>query len=261
MNKDLLLLKLALRDARRPGAVLASLLLVGLPALLGLIHVQMRRFTHTAPEVGYDLLAGLLVFGFSLVILAVVHGTSIVSQEMEQKTIVFLLTRPVPRYRVLLARFLAAAFVVTCTVCLSTVLLALLVFGPDGLSRPQVQRDLTVLPLGALAYTSLFALLSTFLQRPLIYGLGFAFGWESWVPFMPGSFRHLSVMTYVRALAAHQPPEDLPNRMTALLNLLNPTQIAPGAARLVLFAIIGVCLGLALWIFSHREYVPADAAE
>jgi len=248
--RDWLLFRLAFRDVLRPGALLATLFLTALPGLLGLIHVQARRFSGTAPEAGYDLLAGMLVFGFS-----------VVSQELEQKTIVFLLTRPVARFRVLLARYCAAVCTVILTVTVSTLVLAGVVFGWQNLGQERVLRDLWVLPLGALAYTSLFTLLSTVLQKPLIYGLGFVFGWESWVPFMPGSFRNLSVMTYLRALAAHAPPDTDGNQLTNLLNALNPTQIAPDYARGVLIAVTLAALGLAVWAFSVREYVPADAAD
>ena len=55
-----------------------------------------------------------------------IFGTGVVSREVEQKTIVYLLTRPVARWRILLMRYLAAVTAITLTVWLATGLLAVL---------------------------------------------------------------------------------------------------------------------------------------
>ncbi len=40
----------------------------------------------------------------------------------------------------------------------------------------------------------------------LLLGLLFAFGWEWWVPNIPGDFAKLSLMAYIRVLAPHPQP-------------------------------------------------------
>jgi ABC-2 type transport system permease protein len=258
---DLLLFRGALRDLIRPKRLLAAAPLVVLPAALALLWRGLARAGSFQPEVVYNTLTGGLIFGFTLVILAVLFGTGVVSQEIEQRTIVYLLTRPVPRARILLAKFLGAFAGITATVWLSTLLLALIVFGPSQLGRPLLRRDLLILAVGALAYGSLFLLSATCLNRPLIYGLFFAFGWESWIPLLPGAFQKVSIMTYLRVLAPHGTLEDTQGSLADFLSRLSPTTVAPATARWALLVVILAALGAALAVFSEREYAPREDDE
>lgn len=257
---DLYLFRGALKDLLSPKKMAAALILSTLPALLSLVWRAFAR-SEFQPEVVYNTLAAGLVFGFILVILAVVFGTGVVSQEIEQKTIVYLLTHPVPRWRILLVKFLAAFLVITVTVSLAAVALAFAAFGPNRLAESRLGRDLLVLPIGALGYGALFLLLATVLNRPLLYGLLFAFGWESWVPNLPGNFQKVSLMSYLRVLAPHPQPEAESVEISQLLTVLNPVTIPESTAKWVLFGVIVVALAAALFLFSINEYVPRDDTE
>lgn len=260
---DLYIFRNTLKDLTRPKRLLVSLLLISLPALLVLLARAAAPKGEFKPETAYGDVSSLLIFGFLLVILAVVNGTGVLSQEVEQKTITYLLTRPVPRWRILLMKFLAAFVAVTVTVWLACLLMAVSVFGIGGLSGTPLGRDLLVLPVGALAYGSLFLLLATLFNRPLMYGLLFAFGWETWVPSLPGYFGRVSLMTYVRALAPHSKiePETVDLAQAAASALPAPNVISTPMAWGVLLGFSVVALGLALMTFSNREYVPRDDAE
>lgn len=258
---DLVLYKTSLRDVIRPRRLLGAAPLIALPALLVLFWRVMARSGSFQPETAYNLLAGGPIFSFTLVILAVLFGTGVLSQEIEGRTIHFLLTRPVPRARILLARFLGAFTGITLAVWLSILLLAAAAFGPLELLQPAVRRDLLVVPLGALAYGGLFLMVATLLPRPILYGLFFAFGWESWVPLLPGSMKNVSLMTYLRTLAPHTLPESDAEGPGELLQALSPTDLPTGVALGVLAGVVIVTLGVALLVFSQREYVPRDDAE
>ena len=256
MSIDLFLLKTALRDAVRPKRLTAGLLLLLLPALMGLLWRSLAPAGKFVPADAYNLLSSLLVFGFILTILAVIYGTGVLSQDIEQRTIVYLLTRPVPRWRILLSKFIAGWLAITLTASLAAILLAVVVFGPVKMfSSAPFLRDLRILPVGALAYGSLFLLLATLLARPLIYGLLFAFAWESWVPSMRGAFGRLSIMTYLRVLAPHPLGEN-----DAALDAVAPTGIPMGQAWLILGLLIALPLLAALITFSVREYAPREDA-
>jgi len=259
---DLLLYRTALRDLIRPRRLLAALPLVVMPAALALLWKTLDRRDRFEPETVYNSVSGLLVFGFILVILAVLFGTGVVSQEMEQRTILYLLSRPVARVRILLAKFAGAWTGITVTAWLAALLLAETVFGPAGLAHPAFTRDLLVLPVGALAYGAFFLLLATAVNRPLIFGLSFAFGWESWAPNLPGMFQRLSIMTYLRVLAPHPRPDEQEGgrRIEDLFAVLNPDVISPTHARWVLLGTIVVTVALAVLVFSLREYAPRDDA-
>jgi ABC-2 type transport system permease protein len=255
-----LLFRNALRDQFKPARLAGTVLLVALPAALALLWRLMAR-SRFEPEVAYNTLAALLVFGFALVMLAVIFATNTISQDLEDKTIVYLLTRPVPRWRILLAKFAGSLLVVVLACWLAALALALVAYGPARLAESRLYRDLAIIPIGALAYGGLFLFLSTFTRRPLIYGLIFAFGWESWVPNMPGNFGKISLMSYLRVLAPHPRQQATDAGANNLLSVLTPQSIPVWLAWLVLGCVIFATLAGSLVVFSEREYAPREDAE
>jgi len=264
---DLHLFKSAIRDALRPTRLLTLLLLIGLPTVVGVLWRMFGGVSFNAEDV-YGQLVTTLVMSFALTILSVVYATGIISQELEQRTIVYLLTRPVPRWRILLAKFAASlAIVITATV-LSATLLAVTMYGPTGFWGSGFLLDLRALVIGAIAYGALFLFVATFLPRPLIYALLFVFGWETLVPTLPGSFARLSVMSYLRVLtlrpvnaaAAPTNPND-PSNFLQSFGAPPKIDISNGQAWLTLTLLSAICLVAALLIFSRREYVPREDAE
>lgn len=265
---DLLLMQSALREALRPRRLLIAALLVLLPPALGLAWRLLSTPQDFDPGDVYDSLTVGLVFSFTLTILSVVYGTGVVSQEIEQRTIVYLLTRPLPRWRILLAKFLVSLAVVAGVTTLSTLLLALAVFGLKNFAQAGVGPDLRALYIGALAYGSLFLFLGAAFPRPLTYGLLFVFGWETWVPKLPGAFAKISVMSYLRALAAREITPDPASQQAAsgdniLLAFSTPPEIniSMGLAWTTLLIVSAVALIASLIVFSKREYVPREDSE
>lgn len=257
---DLYLFRSSLKDLFRTKTLIATVLLALLPCAL--LALQKYKGSDYHAEIAYDSLVTLMVFGFIMAIVAVVYFTGVIVQELEQKTIVYLLTRPIPRWRILLAKFAAAFLATTVTVWLATFLLALVAFGPSKLGDSRLGRDLLILPVGVLAYGALFLLLATLLNRPLIYGLLFAFGWETWAPLMPGNFQRLSLASYLRVLAPHPKPEDMQGAsVDSMMAALNPHTITNTMAWQAMIGVIVVALVLAILVFSTREYVPRDDAE
>jgi ABC-2 type transport system permease protein len=259
---DFYLFKTALRDLTRPKRLIAALILIAIPSALALmLRWGARRGSDDFyPQAVYNALAPAMVFGFILVILAVIFATGVVSQEVEQKTIVYLLTRPVPRWRILLMRFLAAIVAISVTGWLAAGLLAFVLLGGSALSDSTLQRDLTIIPIAALAYGSAFLLLATLLAKPLLWGLLYAFGVESWAPNLPG-IQKISLMAYLRVLAPHTQMERESVDIREFLTVMNPGTITNTTAWTVLTLVIGLSLCAALFIFSVNEYVPREDAE
>jgi ABC-2 type transport system permease protein len=253
---DLYLFRKALRDLLQPRKLVPVLGLVLLPLTVALIWRSLVPAGKFVPAQVYDQLARSLVFGFILVLLACIFGTSVVSQEMEQQTIVYLLTRPLPRWRLLLARFLAALLATAFAAGLAALLLALGARGLHHWGQLPLTRDLLFLALGSLAYGGFFLLLGTLLRRPLIFGLLYAFGIESWLPNLPGSFKMLSLMAYLWVLAPH-------SRATGPASIgpfLVTVTLTPALAWRVVFGVVVISLAGALVAFSLREYVPREDA-
>jgi ABC-type transport system involved in multi-copper enzyme maturation permease subunit len=204
----------------------------------------------------FGIMIWLLYIRFAVPVLGVFYGTALIADEVDDRTITYLFTRPVPRSAVLLGKYLAY---LACTVLLvlpSVVIVYFLVVplggGSIGLAFPDLMADLGVLGAGLAAYGAVFALVGARLKRPLVTGLVFAFGWEPAVLLFPGYLKRLTVGYYLQGLVPHAMPDD--SAVTMLLQLFSevPSVFASLAA---LAGITGLALWLAGQAVERREFV------
>jgi ABC-2 type transport system permease protein len=258
---DLFILRTSLLEALKPKRLATATLMMLLPALAALVWKLVTPTERFDPAEAYNTLAAYFVFGFTLTILSVIYGTGALSAEIEGRTIVYLLTRPIARWRLLLMKLIGAWFGITVTVALSVVLLGFAVYG----TKPEWGRiisDLRIIPVGALAYSSLFLFFATVMPKPLIWALLYGFGWENIASLFPSGFARLSILSYLRTLAPHlkeivgsqSAAEDVSN----ILLRSSPLAITQPMAWLVMSLITVISLVLALVCFTTREYVPRE---
>jgi len=178
-------------------------------------------------------------------------AVSAVRDEHEDRTIVFLLARPVERWVILAGKLGAVAAVVALGQALLACGVYAVAFGPGGLlaGLPRLANVLGVLTLAALVYTGLFGLCGVLFRHPMIPALVVAFGWEGAVANLPGAFPRLTAMFYLKSLLGLGPEAH------GLLTLLLPAT-APAAA-LTALAVLGVAaaalLGLAVSLGARKE--------
>ena len=99
---------------------------------------------------------------------------------------------------------------------------------------------------------AVFALAGAWFRRPLIFGLVFAFGWESFVLLIPGYLKRFSVAYYLQALVPHAMPQD--SSISSLLQVLQETPpVWASLASLIVITLAG--LWLAGRAVEKREYV------
>jgi len=204
----------------------------------------------------FGMMIWLLYIRFIVPVLGVFYGTALIADEVEDKTITYLFTRPIQRSAVLLGKYLAYLASTVLLVLPSVVVVYFLVVpigdGNIGVSFPSLVTDLGMLGIGLAAYGALFAFVGARLKRPLTIGLIFAFGWEPGVLLFPGYLKQLTIAYYLQALVPHAMPDD--SAVSILMQLFSETP--PVAASLVtLAAITGVTLWLAGRAVEHREYV------
>ena len=204
----------------------------------------------------YTQLSSVIVFRI-LALVAAVFSTSVISQEVEQKTIVYLLTRPVSRAKLLLSRTAAAIASVYVVVLVAAVMASLSI---GSSSTAALGRDLAALAMGAVAYTSFFVLISLMVNRAMLICLLFAFGRETAIPNMPGDLYWLSINSYLTGIAQRS-TDGAKNAMDVLGGTLNTTTISPMTAWIVMVAFSAACLGLGAWWFTRFEFVPREDAE
>jgi ABC-2 type transport system permease protein len=250
---DLTLFRNALRDLVRPGKLAAAVILISLCVLVAVLRRANADPGAFDAAATYNGISSGLVFGFTVVILSAVFATSLIGQEIELKTIPYLLTRPMPRWRILLAKYLAAVVVTVVTVWLADLFVALALFGPAKLGASSLWRDILILPMGVMVYSGMFLLLSTLVPKPLLFGLGYGII-EPWLPNLPGDFNKISPLTYLHVLAPHLDAGDVSQTTDAVTG----TAVPVWAAWIVVVAIILTTVIAALVIFSIREYVPQE---
>jgi ABC-2 type transport system permease protein len=204
----------------------------------------------------FGMMIWLLYVRFIVPVLGVFYGTALIADEVDDKTITYLFTRPIPRGSVLIGKYLAY---LACTVLLilPTVMIVFFLIvplggGSVGQAFPSLLTDLGMIALGLAAYGAVFALVGARLKRPLVIGLVFAFGWEPTILLVPGYLKQLTVAYYVQALVPHAMPED--STLGAILQVFS--DVPPVMVSLATLAIITV---VALWLAARtvetREYV------
>jgi hypothetical protein len=211
-------------------------------------------------RVGGPALFGMMIWWlyvrFIVPVLGVFYGTALIADEIDDKTITYLFSRPIPRSAVLLGKYLSYLVCTTLLVLPSVVLLYFLVVpvggGGIGAEFPSLVADLGILAAGLATYGALFALVGARLKRPLVVGLVFAFGWEQGVLLFPGYLKRATVAYYLQALVPHAMPQD-----SAVSMLMQMFQEVPTlwSSLLGLLLITVATLWLAGRAVERREYV------
>lgn len=189
---------------------------------------------------------------------AAVFSASILSAEVEQKTIVYLLTRPIARWVLLLGRWLGTTCAVIVVGWLSVAAAGLGVYGPSFVGQAAFQRDLIGVALGAAAYTSVFMLSSMFVNRAMLLNLLLAFGWELSVPALPGSAYRLSIFTYMFNIHLGPTREGASRFPDFLSGLVQGDPMSLWYCAGILLAVCAVAVGISLVWFSVFEYLPKE---
>jgi ABC-type transport system involved in multi-copper enzyme maturation permease subunit len=197
----------------------------------------------------------ILFLWFIVPVLGVFYGTSLIADEVDDKTITYLFTRPVRRGAVVVGKFIAYLVCTTLVVLPSVMFVYFLMvpFGQIPSSFVSLVIDLGVLGLGLAAYGALFALIGASLRRPLVVGLVFVFGWELVTLVMPGYLKRFTLAYYLQTLVPHSMPAGDTVSLLQGAVFRDP----PSAAASVGFLIIAivVSLGLAIRVVEQREYV------
>lgn len=191
----LVVARVTLRALLGRRRTLLLLLLAAIPVLVGLL---VRANTSGISEVG-GTLDGLVV-RIILPLIALVFGTAALGSELEDGSGVHLLTKPIDRSTIVLAKVAVAGSLTALLVVPSTVATALLLTRSyeDGFGNA---ASLAVgVFAGSYLYAAIFAALSVITSRGLILGLGYALIWEGLLAgLLPGT-QVFSVREYVRGI-------------------------------------------------------------
>jgi ABC-2 type transport system permease protein len=230
----------------------ANTLMVTLPlaACVGYTLLRRRELLALArfePAEAFDRFSTQVVIAvfasFVVPICAVAYATTSIR---EDRTLLFLLVRPVPRWLVLLAK-VAATLPLVVGVSVGGLWVCCAVAGPVGGTAFRVY--LPAVFCMALAYAGLFHLFAVALRHSTIAALVYALFVETLLGNLPGIIKQVAVNFYGRSMMyAVGQPEGLVVRGA----WIEPVSGRAGA--LVLLAIAAVGLALAVAVFARREY-------
>lgn len=251
------LLREALRFRKLVAWIFLSLLALALAASWHLL--SRGGEAHITSTDRYVNVVNLVVFRL-LPLASAIYTTMVVSQEVEQKTIVYLLTRPVERWKLLVGRWLAT---VVAVLIISVIGMTATILGSGGFGNVHISflRDLLALFLGAAAYGSLFLFITLVFNRALIICVLFAFGWESSVPNLSTGLQKLSVLAHMQAIADHPETEGGKKFLEAISGVLGQNNMSASASAFALLVFSIVMIGLSAYWFTTNEYIPREDAE
>jgi ABC-2 type transport system permease protein len=222
----------------------------------GMVAFLWRQVQPDAtPTERYTSVMSLLVYRV-LPLISAILTTMVVSQEVERKTIVFLLTRPIARWKLLLGRFAA----VTLSVALLTFFSLLIVRATVGFGvvKTSLIHEFAAICLGALAYGSLFLLISLFLHRAIMGCILFAFGWETSVPNFPAGVQTLSILRHMQNISGHKSEEGRTSVLDFVTNGISADFASPSTSMIGLGILSLVLTAMAAMWFTHNEFVPRE---
>lgn len=182
---------------------LLMVLLAGLPVLVGLL-IRLGGGRSDAPEI-----LDTLVVRTVLPLIALVFGTATIGSEIEDGTAVFLLAKPIPRWRTALAKLAVASGLTVALVVPPIIVTALLVGGFGGTSLSTGAGFALAALAGGTAYAVAFTSLGILTSRALVVGLGYTLLWEGVLAGLLDGTRFLSIRQGTLGVAAALTGDDV----------------------------------------------------
>jgi ABC-2 type transport system permease protein len=174
--------------------ILLLILLAALPVLIGLLI----RVAGGRPDV--DRVLDTLVVRFVMPLVALIVGTTVIGSEIDDGTAVFLMVKPIARWRIVLSKALVAAGLTAVLIIPAVVVASIL------LSRSDLATTLEAFTIacffGGTAYAIAFLALSVFTSRAFLIGLAYVLIWEGVLASILEGTRFLSIRQATLGVAA-----------------------------------------------------------
>jgi ABC-type transport system involved in multi-copper enzyme maturation permease subunit len=185
--------------------------------------------------------------GFVLPLFTLSYGTAAFGTDRESRSLVWLMTRPIPRSGIYLAKFLGA--LPWCVLFGLGGFAALCLAGGEH-GRRAFALYWPAAVLATITFAALFHLIGAIFRRPVVVGLVYVFFFEALVGSLPGSLKLLSLTFYARCLmynsaqAAGYPVE-----------MLEVSQTVTSTTALAVLSVAAVALTvLGMLLFARSEY-------
>ena len=197
---------------------------------------------------------------FIVILVALFQSTTLLSDEIENNTIIYLLMRPISKMSIVLSKFMAYWVGATIPVAVSHLLVFIFIA-----THPKSQITflsglrlevlyLSVIILGLLAYGSIFLFLSVCFRYSVLWGLLVAFGWEKLTLVLSGNIRLVSIIHYLKL--AVLPSDSSSKKLLWTFNqrAFDSEPMSKWIVVLIILSISIFFLSLSVFAFQRREY-------
>lgn len=189
-----------------------------------------------------------MFLGFVLPLFTLAYASAAIGGEREGRTLIWLMSRPLPRSAVYLAKWLGV--LPWCLLANGGGLFLLGVAGGE-IGMRAVESYWTTALLGTVAFSSLFHLIGALFRRPAVVGLVYIFFFETLVANLPGSLKQLSLNYYLRSLLYNEAIAASPTAVPETLGVYEPAD--PTTAWVVLLiASFGMTV-IGMTLFARQE--------
>ncbi len=244
MNAILLVAAMTARQLLGQRRTIVVVLLNAVPVLVAVIVRTVETDQSAAQLVASPVLEWTTLFMLPLT--ALLLATAALGGEIEDGTAVYLLSKPIPRWRILAGKLLAAWGATAAIVLAGAALAGAVVLAGEG-GWNVLGGYLVALLAGSFAYGALFLMLSLLTSRALLAGVAYVFIWESVITnFAPGVQR-ASIREYtlgIADLASGAPASVIDADLGGVLSLIlmavvSAIAVAIAARRLARFELSG----------------------
>ncbi len=190
-----------------------------------------------------------LYLGFLLPLFSISFATGALGTERESRSLVWLMTRPLPRSAIYLAKFLG---LLPWCLGLSFGGFALLCLAGGEVGREAFAWYAPGVLAGSVAFAAVFHLFGALFSRPAVVGLLYAFFFETMLSELPipGTLKRLSLNYYTRCLLYDAGERrGVPTESASLFVPVSPTF----AWVALLLATVGLT-AVGMWLFARNEY-------
>ena len=190
---------------------------------------------------------------FLLPLLTLAYASGAIGSEREGRTLLWLLTRPLPRWAIYLAKYLGT--MPWCVGVSALAFAALCLCGGEYGHRAIALYWPAVLA-GSLAFGSLFHLIGAIFRWPSVIGLVYVFFFEILVGALPGSLKQLSLNYYIRSLFYNETAGAIARAKPENVDAYAPTDATTAWVTLLAASVLLTLLGM--WLFGRQE--PKDGS-
>lgn len=196
------LFALTLRQHTHGRRVYVLAVLYLLPCALA---VLLRSLPHPAPAeaLEFALIFGLLPHALAP-LTALLYAAGVVTDEVEEQTLTYLLLRSVPKWKLYVTKLLATLVVTVVLVAVAVLALYTAIYiGTPGFwtdIMPRAWKAVAVMGMAQVGYCALFGFLGLFTRRSLMAGVGYIIVIEGILAGIEFAGRALTVVYYVRTL-------------------------------------------------------------